>query len=61
MWGFVADSVSGNLCRGYAGLLGGFPAACQSNSGTPALAITLIVLFAGFVLVLMTMAARRPR
>ena len=61
MWGFVADSVSGHLCRGYAGLFGAFPASCQSDSGTPALAITLIVLFAGFVLVRMAMAARRPR
>ena len=59
MWGFVADSVSGRLCRTYAGWIGHFPASCQSNSGVPALAITLIVLLAGFILVRMILAARR--
>ena len=61
MWGFVADSVSGRLCRAYAGWFGHFPASCQSDSGVPALAITLIVLLAAFILVRMVIGARRPR
>ena len=59
MWGFVADSVSAHLCRGYAGLFGHLPESCQSNSGVPALAITSIVLLAGFVLARMIMRARQ--
>ena len=46
MWGFVADSTAAHLCRGYDAALGHFPAACQSNSGTPALALTIIALLA---------------
>ena len=46
MWGFVADASAAHLCRGYDAALGHFPAACQSNSGIPALAITVIALFA---------------
>ncbi len=49
MWGFVADSAAGHLCRGYEAALGHLPAACQSNSGTPALAITLIGVLAVLV------------
>jgi hypothetical protein len=49
MWGFVADTTAAHLCRGYDAALGHFPAACQSNSGLPALAITGIVLLAAFV------------
>ncbi len=59
MWGFVADSVSGSLCREYAAALGFFPTACQTRGGTPALALTLIVLFAAFVLVSLVRASRR--
>ena len=46
MWGFVADATAAHLCRGYDAALGHFPAACQSNSGTPALAMTAIALLA---------------
>ena len=59
MWGFVADSVSDKLCRGYAAVLGGFPRACLSNSGTPMLAITAIVLAAVFVILMVGRSALR--
>ena len=61
MWGFVADSVSGKLCRGYAAMLGGFPRPCLSRSGTPMLAITAIVLLAAYVIFLVGRSALRRR
>ena len=49
MWGFVADAAAGQLCRGYDAALGHFPTACLTNSGIPALALTIIALLAVLV------------
>ena len=59
MWGFVADSLSDKLCRGYAAVIGGFPRPCLSESGTPMLAITAIVLLAAFVIAMVGRSALR--
>ena len=60
MWGWVADSASAQLCRGYDAALGHFPAACLTNSGTPALAISGIAILAVWVCLAMlrSMTAR---
>ena len=60
MWGFVADTTAAHLCRGYTAALGHIPAACQSNSGTPALAITAIALAAVFVCAQLVLHRMRP-
>ena len=60
MWGFVADTTAAHLCRGYDAALGHFPAACESNSGIPALAITAIALLAAFVCARLVLNRVRP-
>ena len=52
MWGFAMDSAADKLCRVYASILGHVPKTCAVQSGTPALAITSIVVLAALVLVM---------
>lgn len=62
MWGFAADTVAGHLCRFYASALGEFPPPCLTNGGTPALAMTLIVLLTAAIAVgLLRARARSAR
>ena len=61
MWGFVADSAAGKLCRAYTAILGHVPKTCASGSGIPALAVTTIVILAALLLVMIVRAARARR
>ena len=61
MGGFAADSAAGKLCRFYTSILGHVPSTCAVASGTPALAITSIVVLAAIVLVIVVRSTRARR